>query len=92
VLALDPDGGHKRSFARGLRNCSGLTIRPGSDELWCVVNERDMLGDNLPPTMLRTSRRAASMAGPGITSARIPIRDTLASVPISLRKSRRQTF
>ena len=49
VLALDPDGGHKRSFARGLRNCSGLTIRPGSDELWCVVNERDMLGDNLPP-------------------------------------------
>ena len=26
-----------------------LTIRPGSDELWCAVNERDMLGDNLPP-------------------------------------------
>jgi glucose/arabinose dehydrogenase len=48
VLAFDPDGGAKRVFATGLRNCSGLAIRPHSDELWCVVNERDMLGDNLP--------------------------------------------
>jgi len=49
VLAFDPDGGHKRVFATGLRNCSGLALRPGTEELWCVVNERDMLGDNLPP-------------------------------------------
>ncbi len=26
VLAFDPDGGHKRIYATGLRNCSGLTI------------------------------------------------------------------
>ncbi len=49
VLAFDPDGGHKRVFATGIRNCSGLALRPGTEELWCVVNERDMLGDNLPP-------------------------------------------
>jgi glucose/arabinose dehydrogenase len=49
ILAFDPQGGHRRNFADGLRNCAGLAIRPGSDELWCVVNERDMLGDNLPP-------------------------------------------
>jgi glucose/arabinose dehydrogenase len=49
VLALDPNGGQKRDFATGLRNCSGLTIRPGSDEVWCAANERDMLGDDLPP-------------------------------------------
>jgi glucose/arabinose dehydrogenase len=49
VLAFDPYGGHKRVFATGLRNCSGLTIRPGTGDLWCVVNERDMLGDDLPP-------------------------------------------
>jgi glucose/arabinose dehydrogenase len=49
VLAFDPDGNHERPFATGLRNCSGLAIRPGTDELWCAVNERDMLGDDLPP-------------------------------------------
>lgn len=49
VLAMDPDGGHARIFATGLRNCAGLTIRPGSGDLWCVVNERDLLGDDLPP-------------------------------------------
>jgi glucose/arabinose dehydrogenase len=48
VLAFDPDGSNKRVFANGLRNCSGLRLRPATDELWCVVNERDMLGDDLP--------------------------------------------
>lgn len=36
-------------FATGLRNCAGLTIQPQTGELWCTVNERDMLGDNLVP-------------------------------------------
>jgi glucose/arabinose dehydrogenase len=49
IAAFDPEGRKRRVFAAGLRNCSGVTIRPGSDELWCVVNERDMLGDDLPP-------------------------------------------
>jgi glucose/arabinose dehydrogenase len=49
VLAFDPDGGHKRVFATGLRNCSGLTVQPASGALWCAVNERDGLGDDLPP-------------------------------------------
>lgn len=48
VLAFSPDGDHERIFATGLRNCSGLTIQPGTDTLWCVVNERDELGDNTP--------------------------------------------
>lgn len=46
----NPDGsGGLHSFANGIRNCVGLAIRPGSDELWCATNERDALGDNLPP-------------------------------------------
>jgi len=49
VLAFDPDGGNKRIFASGIRNCSGLTIEPQTGALWCAVNERDGLGDNLPP-------------------------------------------
>jgi len=36
-------------FATGIRNCVGLTIQPGSGDLWCTVNERDGLGDDLVP-------------------------------------------
>jgi glucose/arabinose dehydrogenase len=49
VLAFDPDGTNKRIYATGIRNCSGLGVQPGTGALWCVVNERDGLGDNLPP-------------------------------------------
>lgn len=48
VLAFDPDGKNERVFATGLRNCSGMTVQPATNALWCVVNERDELGDNLP--------------------------------------------
>ena len=47
VLAFDPDGKDGRVFATGLRNCSGLAVQPGTGALWCAVNERDGLGDNL---------------------------------------------
>ncbi len=43
------DGGGQRIFAAGLRNPVGLAFRPGSDELWAVVNERDGMGDELVP-------------------------------------------
>jgi glucose/arabinose dehydrogenase len=49
VLAFDPDGGNRRTWATGLRNCVGLLVNPDSGELMCSVNERDELGDNLPP-------------------------------------------
>jgi glucose/arabinose dehydrogenase len=49
VLAFDPDGGHERVYATGIRNCSGLAVEPGTRALWCAVNERDGLGDDLPP-------------------------------------------
>ena len=49
VLAFDPDGGDMKLYATGLRNCSGLAIDPHTAALWCAVNERDGLGDDLPP-------------------------------------------
>jgi glucose/arabinose dehydrogenase len=49
VLAFDPEGGYKRVYATGIRNCAGLAVEPGTGALWCVVNERDGLGDDLPP-------------------------------------------
>src|SRR3984957_19749721 len=48
VLAFDPCGKHERVYATGIRNCSGLAIQPGTGALWCAVNERDGLGDDLP--------------------------------------------
>ena len=49
VLELTPGGGPIQVFATGLRNCSAEAIQRASGALWCVVNERDGLGDNLPP-------------------------------------------
>jgi glucose/arabinose dehydrogenase len=49
VLEFSPEGGPPRVFATGLRNCSAEAIQPGTGALWCAVNERDGLGDNLPP-------------------------------------------
>jgi glucose/arabinose dehydrogenase len=48
VLAFDPDGKNRRVVATGLRNCSGMTVQPATGNLWCVVNERDALGDDVP--------------------------------------------
>jgi glucose/arabinose dehydrogenase len=48
VLAFDPDGRNEKIVATGLRNCAGITIQPATSQPWCVVNERDDLGDNTP--------------------------------------------
>ncbi len=50
VLVFDV-GSNKpgKVFASGIRNCVGLTVQPGNGKLWCTVNERDMLGDDLVP-------------------------------------------
>ena len=49
VLVSDPQGKGLHVFAAGIRNCSGLTRQPGTGEIWCSTNERDMLGDDLVP-------------------------------------------
>jgi glucose/arabinose dehydrogenase len=50
VLVTSPDGkSGLKSFANGIRNCVSLAIEPKSGAPWCATNERDGLGDNLPP-------------------------------------------
>ncbi|HUC65000.1 MAG TPA: sorbosone dehydrogenase family protein [Stellaceae bacterium] len=49
VLEFDPDSQGRRIFASGTRNPVGLAIDPVTGALWTAVNERDGLGDNLPP-------------------------------------------
>lgn len=52
ISVCDLDGKNARIFASGLRNPVGLAIDPQSGELWTAVNERDDLGDDLPPDYL----------------------------------------
>lgn len=50
ITICDPDGKHSRIFASGLRNPGGgLAIEPKTGQVWTSVNERDGLGDDLPP-------------------------------------------
>jgi glucose/arabinose dehydrogenase len=49
ILVFNPDGTNQRLYAYGIRNPVGLAVNPRTGELWCSVNERDALGDNLVP-------------------------------------------
>jgi glucose/arabinose dehydrogenase len=63
VLVFDPDGGHRRIFATGIRNCVGLAVSPGGD-LWCSTNERDAIGDDVPPDYITQVREGAFYGWP----------------------------
>ena len=52
ILVCDPDGKNARVYASGLRNGVGLAVEPATGAVWTSVNERDELGDNLPPDFL----------------------------------------
>jgi len=41
IYVYGQDGSNGRLFASGIRNAEGLRFRPGTDELWAVVNNRD---------------------------------------------------
>jgi glucose/arabinose dehydrogenase len=49
ILEFNPDGSDMRIYASGIRNAVGLAVNQQTGELWCSVNERDALGDNLVP-------------------------------------------
>ena len=49
ITIADLDGKNARQYGTGLRNPVGLALEPKTNQLWTSVNERDELGDNLPP-------------------------------------------
>jgi len=50
ILVCDPANCQLSVYAYGIRNAGGgIEINPQTGELWCSVNERDALGDNLVP-------------------------------------------
>jgi hypothetical protein len=64
VLAFDPDGKNGRIFATGIRNCVGMAISAATGTLWCSTNERDGLGDNVPPDYITRVRDGAYYGWP----------------------------
>jgi glucose/arabinose dehydrogenase len=52
ILEVNPATGDYRIFAGGLRNPVGMGWEPHSQQLWAVVNERDMAGSDLVPDYL----------------------------------------
>jgi glucose/arabinose dehydrogenase len=64
ILECNPDGSGWRVYASGLRNPNGMDWTPGGNTLWTVVNERDMLGDDLPPDYLTSVQSGAFYGWP----------------------------
>lgn len=52
IWEIRPDGNGKRLLATGLRNPVGLAFEPLTGDLWATVNERDGLGEDVPPDYL----------------------------------------
>ena len=52
IHVLDIGTDESRIFASGLRNPVGMAFEPTTEVLWTVVNERDGLGDEVPPDYL----------------------------------------
>src|SRR5438128_3548437 len=49
IFEFNPDGTDRKVYAWGIRNAVGIAFRPGSNELWMSTNERDEIGEDLPP-------------------------------------------
>jgi glucose/arabinose dehydrogenase len=64
VWEIDAETGAHRQYATGLRNPTALTIQPGTDTLWAVVNERDEIGPNLVPDYLTSVREGGFYGWP----------------------------
>jgi glucose/arabinose dehydrogenase len=76
IFELDIATGTHRLYAGGLRNPVGMAFEPTSGTLWTVVNERDGLGDEVPPDYLTSVKDGAFYGWPwaywGIVDDRVP--------------------
>jgi len=64
VLSFDPDGKNRRIYATGIRNCVGMAVHAATGDLWCSTNERDLLGDDLPPDYITRVKEGAFYGWP----------------------------
>jgi glucose/arabinose dehydrogenase len=65
VTRFNPDGTGEHRFATGLRNSVGLAFHPTTGELWATNNDRDNLGDDVPPEHLNILKDGKWYGWPG---------------------------
>jgi glucose/arabinose dehydrogenase len=56
IFEFNPDGSGQKVYAWGIRNAVGIAFRPGTNELWMSTNERDDIGEDLPPDYISSVR------------------------------------
>jgi glucose/arabinose dehydrogenase len=64
IFEFNPDGTEQKVYAWGIRNAVGIAFRPGTSELWMSTNERDELGEDLPPDYISSVRRGGFYGWP----------------------------
>ncbi len=64
VLEFKPDGTFVKVYASGIRNCVGEAINPATGDLWCSVNERDLLGNHLVPDYITSVKEGGFYGWP----------------------------
>jgi glucose/arabinose dehydrogenase len=64
ILEVNADGSNEKIYASGLRNPVGMDWAPGTNVLWTAVNERDELGDDVPPDYLTSVKEGGFYGWP----------------------------
>lgn len=64
ILEYDIGSGQTRILASGLRNANGMAFEPATNTLWTVVNERDEIGDEVPPDYLTSVKQGGFYGWP----------------------------
>ncbi len=64
IQRFEADGSGQTTFASGMRNPTSLAFHPTTGELHAVVQERDGLGDNLPPDYFTRVQKGAFYGWP----------------------------
>ncbi len=64
ILEYTPEGKFIKVYASGIRNPVGIAVNPTTGQLWCSVNERDMLGDNLVPDYITSVKEGGFYGWP----------------------------
>ncbi|PYM15770.1 MAG: sorbosone dehydrogenase [Candidatus Rokuibacteriota bacterium] len=64
IQRFDADGSNQSTFASGMRNPTAIAFQPGTGDLYTVVQERDGLGDRVPPDFLTRVARGAFYGWP----------------------------
>lgn len=72
VTRYAPDGSGETVVARGLRNSAGLAVNPTTGAIWASQNERDNLGDDIPPEEVNVLSDGTDFGWPYCYGQRLP--------------------